>query len=126
MGRARCPMTINDYAAARDSHRRDDRGDQSGKPARDLPALRPARLPARRSSLTKPVLGRTAEVGLLVLLDVERGQELGVEVARREAETRPVVVVDDPDDVGGAHLIDGARDTVLSMVVRRDGERPGA
>ena len=63
---------------------------------------------------------------LLVLLDVERGQELGVEVARREAEARPVVIVDDPHDVGGAHLIDGARDAVLSMVVRRDGERPGA
>jgi hypothetical protein len=27
----RSRMTINDYAAARDSHRRDDRSDQSGK-----------------------------------------------------------------------------------------------
>jgi hypothetical protein len=46
--------TIDDHAAARDSHRGDDRGDQSGKIKRKgvfalrVPAIRPTRLPARR------------------------------------------------------------------------------
>ena len=66
------------------------------------------------------------EVLAAVLLDVERGQELGVEVARREAEARPAVVLDDADDVAGADLVDGARDAVRAVVVGRDGERPGA
>jgi CBS-domain-containing membrane protein len=34
-------MTIDDHAAARDSHRRDDRRDQSGKGTRTVFALRP-------------------------------------------------------------------------------------
>src|SRR5262249_60186536 len=45
-------MTINDHAAARDSHRRDDRGDQAGKGTRTgiLAFTRTRRLPGASTS----------------------------------------------------------------------------
>src|SRR5215471_19363200 len=119
------PSRSNTTCASAPKPLRLQRGYCRSAPTSPLPGASTRPPSFRKEARPKDGL-RTAEVRLLVLLDVERGQELGVEVARREAEARPVVVVDDPHDVCGAHLIDGARDAVLPMVVRRDGERPGA
>src|SRR5262245_16351766 len=62
-------VTIDDRAAARDSHRRDDRGDQSGKGTRTgfrpspLPPVCPEHLPARCPSVRDAVHNRRAGAG---------------------------------------------------------------
>src|SRR5262245_46414205 len=66
------------------------------------------------------------EVLLVVTLDLQGGEKLGVEVAGREPERLPVVVVDDLHDVRGIELLDGARDTGATVIVRGDRQRPRA
>ena len=68
--------------------------------------------------------GQVAEVLPVVPFDVERRQELGIEVPRREAEGVAVIVTDDGDDVGGPELGNGPGHTFGAVVVGRDRQRP--
>src|SRR6185295_12851158 len=77
-------------------------------------------------TLERAIGGDVAEVLLPLLLDRERGEELGVEIPGCEPEERPAIASDDLADVGRAGLADGAGHARPPMVVGRDGERPGA
>src|SRR5439155_6650364 len=88
---------------------RDDEGRRGGVEARQLLAVRMRHvgrlLDADRAvqpALVRPwrrLDGQVAEVLPVVPLDVERRQELGIEVPRREAEGVAMVVTDDGGDV---------------------------
>ena len=71
------------------------------------------------------LLQRT-EVLLGIAIDVERGEERDVEIARREAERAAVVAAHDPGDVVGAERLLGAAHAGGAVVVRRQRQRPGA
>ena len=67
-----------------------------------------------------------AEVELGVAVDLDGGEERGVEVPRGEAEGAASVPLHDGTDVVGAELADGAAHTRGAVVVGRDGQRPRA
>ena len=68
--------------------------------------------------------GELAEVRPVVLLDLERREELGVKVPRGEAEGLAVVLTDDAGNVGRSDLADGASHPLGAVVVGGDCQRP--
>ena len=79
----------------------------------------------RDLGVLRRVAGQLSEVALGVLLDLERRQELRVEVPRREAEAAALVAVDDRGHVARAELAHGPLHAADAVVVAGERERPG-
>src|SRR6185295_1494786 len=122
VSRRNVPATVDDAVHERGIERHDGVTVAAGELRRDLDAHGTVERDYARGLGDVPL--ELPEVVLTVLVDVERGQELGVEVPRREAERIAAVALDDDADVRRAGVLDRTPHAGGPMVVGGDGEGP--